>query len=60
MLFLYLHIEVIFLFLLAFAFCQFCMVIRFFIPATTANDLRLRRIFYPRFYSLHLFSYLIS
>ena len=29
----------------------------FFIPATTANDLRLRRIFYPRFYQLHLFSY---
>ena len=34
------------------------MVIRFFIPATTANDLRLRRIFYPRLYPLHLFSYL--
>ena len=32
----------------------------FFIPATTANDLRLRRIFYPRFYPLHLYSYLIS
>ena len=32
----------------------------FFIPATTANDLRLRRIFYPRFYPLHLFSYLNS
>ena len=32
----------------------------FFIPATTANDLGLRRIFYPRFYSLHLFSYLNS
>ena len=30
------------------------------IPATTANDLPLRRIFYPRFYSLHLFSYLNS
>ena len=29
----------------------------FFNPATTANDLRLRRIFYPRFYPLHLFSY---
>ena len=27
-------------------------------PATTANDLRLRRIFYPRFYTLHLFTYL--
>ena len=48
------------LFLLAFDFCQFCVVIRFFIPATTANDLRLWRIFYPRFYPLHLFSYLNS
>ena len=36
------------------------MVIRFFIPATTANDLRLPRIFYPRFYPLHLFSYFHS
>ena len=36
------------------------MVIRFFfIPATTANDLRLRRIFYPRFYPLHYFLILI-
>ena len=32
----------------------------FVIPATTANDLRLRRIFYPRLYPLHLFSYLNS
>ena len=32
----------------------------FFIPSTTANDLRLQRIFYPRFYPLHLFSYLNS
>ena len=32
----------------------------FFILATTANDLRLRRIFYPRFYPLHLISYLSS
>jgi len=45
-------------FFLAFGFCLFCVVIRFFIPATTANDLRLRRIFYPRFHPLHLFSYL--
>ena len=34
--------------------------IGFFIPATTANDLRLWRIFYPRFYPFHLFSYLNS
>ena len=46
-----------FLFFLAFDFCRFCVVIMFFIPATTANDLRLRRIFYPRFY---LFSCLNS
>ena len=32
----------------------------FFIPATTVNDLRLRRIYYPRFYPLHLFSHLNS
>ena len=32
----------------------------FFIHATTANDLRLRTIFYPRVYPLHLFSYLNS
>ena len=31
----------------------------FFIPATTANDIRLRRIFYPRFYPLHFFPILI-
>ena len=32
----------------------------FFIPAKTANDLRHRRIFYLRFYPLHLFTYLNS
>ena len=32
----------------------------FFIPTTAANDLRLQRIFYPRCYPLHLFSYLNS
>ena len=31
----------------------------FFIPATMANDLRLRRILYPRFNPLHLFYILI-
>jgi len=41
-------------FFLAFDFWSFV----FFIPATTANDPRLRRIFYSRFYPLHLFSYL--
>ena len=45
---------------LVFDFCRFCVVIRFFHPATTANELRLRTIFYPRFYPLHLFSYLNS
>ena len=32
----------------------------FFHPPTTANDLRLRSIFYPRFYQFHLLSYLNS
>ena len=45
------------LFFLFFAF-DFCHSGFFFIPATTANDLRLWSIFYPRFYPLHLFSYL--
>ena len=31
-----------------------------FIAVKKANDLRLRRIFYPRFYPLHIFSYLNS
>ena len=46
------------------SFCVFFSVrllsFGFFIPATTANDLRLRRIFYPRFYPLPLFSCLNS
>ena len=42
------------IYFLAFDWCRFCVVIRFFIPTTTANDVRLRRIFYPRFYPLHL------
>ena len=38
----------IFYFFLAFEFCLFCVVIRFvFIPATTANDLRLRMMAIP-------------
>ena len=49
-----------FIFILAFDFCRFCVVIRFFRPATTANDLRLRRIFYPRLYPLDCISYLNS
>ena len=52
-------LSVLFLFL-TFDFCRFCVVIRICLPATTANSLRLRRIFYPRFYPLHLFSYLNS
>ena len=31
-------------------FVGFAWSFGFFIPATTANDLQLRRIFYPRFY----------
>ena len=42
---------------------QYLSVLRwsfgFSIPATTANDLRLRRIFYPIFYPLHYFLNLI-
>ena len=45
---------------LAFDFCLFGVVIRCFHPRPTANDPRLRRIFYPRLYPLHLFSYLNS
>ena len=47
-------------FFFAFDFCRFYGVIRFLHPSQTANNLRLRRIFYPRFYPLHLFSYLNS
>ena len=39
---------------------RFCVVIPFFfIPTTTTNDFRIRRIFYPRFYPLHFFLILI-
>ena len=64
----YLYLEYIFyknifplffvLFFYRLTFVGFAWSFVFFIPATTANDLRLRRIFYPRFYPLHLFSYL--
>ena len=37
------HTTYFFIYFLAFDFCRFCVVIRFFIPATTANDLRLRK-----------------
>ena len=46
--------------ILSFDFCRFCLVTRFFIRATMVNDLWIRRIFYPRFYPLHLFPYLNS
>ena len=44
---------------LAFDFRRFCVAWSFgvSIHATTANDLRHRRIFHPRLYTLHLFSY---
>ena len=44
-------------FFLAFDFCQFCVVIRFFIPATTAIDLRLKGLLY-QILSITLFPYL--
>ena len=50
------HAETVFC--LAFDFCRFCVVIRFFHPRH--NGQWLRRIFYTRFYPLHLFSYLNS
>jgi len=40
---------------LAFDFCRFCVIIRFFIPPTTADDLRLRRILSITFFGLSLF-----
>ena len=46
--------------ILAFNFCRFCVVIWFFHPCHTVNDLQLRRIFYLRFYPLHVFFYLNS
>ena len=45
------NVKHVFIYFLAFDFS---------IPATTVNDLRLRRIFYPRFYPLQFVSYLIS
>ena len=50
-------VDVIFL---AFDFCRFCVVIWFFHPCHNCQWPRLRRIFYPRCYPLHLFSYLNS
>ena len=52
--------DIYILLFLSLDFCRFCVVSHFFIPATTANDLRLRSIFYPRFYPLHFFPHLIS
>ena len=43
------------LFLLAFDFCRFCVVIRFFIPATTANDLQLQKDFLSQILSITFF-----
>ena len=48
-------------FFLAFDICRFCVVIRFFFPATTANDLRLRMISIPDLStSYYFFNYLHS
>ena len=46
-----------FLFFLAFNFCRFCVVIRFFHPTTTANDLRLGRIYIPDLIHYIIFQY---
>ena len=52
-----LKIQLLFCFL-AFDFCRFCVVIRFVHPRH--NGQWPRRMFYPRFYPLHLFSRLNS
>ena len=43
---------ILFFYFLAFDFCRFCVVIRFFIPATMANDLRLRKDFLSQILSI--------
>ena len=53
------HICSYYYYFLAYDFCRFCVVIRFFIPATTANDLRLRRISIQDLILLHYFLILI-
>ena len=45
---------------LAFAFCQVCMIIRFFHPRHNGQWPPTSKSFYPRFYPLHLFCYLNS
>ena len=52
--------KLLLLIFLAFDFCLFCVVIRFVHPRHNGQWHRCRRIFYPRFYLLHLFSYLNS
>ena len=51
--YMYKHLQVVknvcVLIFLACDICRFCVVIRFFIPATTANDIRLRRFSIPDF-----------
>jgi len=44
----------------SFDFVIIMFIFYFDFLATTANDLRLRMMFYPRLYALHLFSYLNS
>ena len=49
----FIHLSGFYFVFLSFDFCRFCVVIRFFIPVTTAND------FYTRSYPLHYFLILI-
>ena len=49
-----------FLFFLPFNFCRLCVVIRFFHPRHNDHRSPTSKDFYPRFYPLHLFSYLNS
>jgi len=51
---------VFFLFFLPFNFCRLCVVIRFYHPRHNGHRPPTSKDFYPRFYPLHLFSYLNS
>ena len=53
-------VSLFFSFVLAFDFCRFCMIIRFFHPRHNGQWPPSSKDFYPRFYPLHLFSYLNS
>ena len=55
----FIHYSIFFIFIKCSTFVGSGWSFVIFIPATTANDLRLGRIFYPRLYPLHLLPVLI-